>query len=56
MSMKNQHVLPKGKVWEVKGEGNNKATAVVSTQRDNVSISIFCDLILSIMFHSSTKY
>lgn len=39
MSMKNQHVLPKGKVWEIKGEGNSKATAIVSTQAKAIKIA-----------------
>jgi hypothetical protein len=29
---KNQHVVPKGKDWAVKGEGNKKATVIVPTQ------------------------
>lgn len=29
---KNQHVVPKGKEWAVKGEGNSKATKVTPTQ------------------------
>lgn len=29
---KNQHVVPKGKDWAVKGAGNSKATKVTPTQ------------------------
>ncbi len=29
---KNQHVVPYGKQWAVKGEGNGKATGVYETQ------------------------
>ena len=32
MSKKNQHVVPSGKDWAVKGEGNDRKTAVVETQ------------------------
>jgi len=31
---KNQHVVPHGENWAVKGEGNSKATRVVATQRE----------------------
>ncbi len=30
---KNQHVVPHGKDWAVKGAGNSKATAIVKTQK-----------------------
>jgi hypothetical protein len=30
---KNQHVLPRGDEWAVKGAGNSKATKVVTTQK-----------------------
>lgn len=36
---KNQHVTPKGGMWQVKGAGNSKATAVVSTQKEAISIA-----------------
>lgn len=39
MSKKNQHVVPKGSEWAVKGEGNNKATAIVDTQAEAISIA-----------------
>lgn len=32
MSKKNQHVVPHGDEWAVKGAGNRKATSVHSTQ------------------------
>lgn len=32
MSKKNQHVVPHGNDWAVKGAGNQKATSVHSTQ------------------------
>jgi len=36
---KNQHVVPHGKDWAVKGAGNTKATKVVSTQRQAIEIA-----------------
>ena len=36
---KNQHVMPKGDEWEVKGEGNSKATRVVDTQKEAIKIA-----------------
>jgi len=39
MSKKNQHVVPKGTEWAVKGEGNNKATAIVDTQAKAIEIA-----------------
>ena len=36
---KNQHVTPKGGQWQVKGAGNSKATAVVSTQKEAIAIA-----------------
>lgn len=32
MSKKNQHVVPHGNNWAVKGAGNQKATSIHSTQ------------------------
>ncbi len=32
----NQHVVPTGKEWAVKGEGNTRYTSVHSTQRDAI--------------------
>lgn len=39
MSKKNQHVVPKGNDWAVKGAGNEKATRVVSTQAEAIKIA-----------------
>lgn len=36
---KNQHVTPHGGSWQVKGAGNKKATAVVSTQKKAIRIA-----------------
>jgi uncharacterized protein YdaT len=36
---KNQHVVPHGKDWAVKGEGNEKATKVTSTQKEAIKIA-----------------
>ena len=33
---KNQHVVPRGNGWAVKGEGNKKATALYPTQREAI--------------------
>lgn len=39
MSKKNQHVVPKGSDWAVKGEGNRKATVIVDTQAEAIKIA-----------------
>lgn len=39
MSKKNQHVVPSGKNWAVKGAGNSKATKIVSTQQEASKIA-----------------
>ncbi len=39
MSKKNQHVLPHGDKWAVKGEKNDKATKVVDTQTEAIKIA-----------------
>ncbi|MBX7140182.1 MAG: DUF2188 domain-containing protein [Chitinophagales bacterium] len=39
MSKKNQHVVPKGNEWAVKGEGNEKATVIVDTQAEAIRIA-----------------
>lgn len=39
MSKKNQHVLPHGDQWAVKGEKNDKATRVVDTQSEAIKIA-----------------
>lgn len=36
---KNQHVVPKGKQWAVKGEGNQRNTAVCNTQKEAIDIA-----------------
>ena len=36
MSKKNQHVVPHGGDWAVKGAGNSKATSVHSTQQEAI--------------------
>jgi hypothetical protein len=36
---KNQHVVPHNDGWAVKGAGNQKATAVVSTQKEASTIA-----------------
>jgi hypothetical protein len=33
---KNQHVVPHGKDWAVKGEGNEKATIITDTQSEAI--------------------
>jgi hypothetical protein len=37
---KNQHVTPHSKGWQVKGEGNIKATAITKTQAESEKIAI----------------
>ncbi len=39
MSKKNQHVVPKGDNWAVRGAGNSKVTKVVSTQKEAIKIA-----------------
>lgn len=39
MSKKNQHVVPKGDNWAVRGAGNSKVTKVVSTQNEAIKIA-----------------
>ena len=39
MSKKNQHVVPNGKDWAVKGAGNDKATKIVETQSEAIKIA-----------------
>lgn len=36
---KNQHVVPHNGDWAVKGEGNDRATRVVETQREAIEIA-----------------
>ncbi len=33
---KNQHVVPRGDNWAIKGEGNGKATSIHNTQREAI--------------------
>ncbi len=39
MSKKNQHVVPSGKNWAIKGAGNSKATKIVTTQQEATKIA-----------------
>lgn len=34
--MPNQHVVPHGNGWAVKGEGNSRATAITNTKREAI--------------------
>lgn len=36
---KNQHVVPNGDKWAVKGAGNEKNTRVVNTQKEAINIA-----------------
>ena len=36
---KNQHVIPKSGKWQVKGEGNSRATTITNTQKQAISIA-----------------
>ena len=39
MGKKDQHVVPHGNKWAVKGAGNSKATKVTPTQKDAIDIA-----------------
>lgn len=39
MSKKNQHVVPHGNQWAVKGERNERATKIVDTQTEAIKIA-----------------
>jgi len=39
MSKKNQHVVPSGNDWAVKGAGNDRKTAIVNTQAEAIRIA-----------------
>lgn len=39
MTKKNQHVVPHEDGWAVKGAGNERATYVVSTQKEAIEIA-----------------
>lgn len=51
MTGKNQHVVPHNDGWAVKGSGNKRATKIVSTQREAISIARN----IAINQHSDTK-
>lgn len=36
---KNQHVVPSGNRWAVKGEGNSKNTRITQTQKEAIDIA-----------------
>lgn len=36
---KNQHIVPKGKNWAIKGAGNKIATRIVPTQKQAIDIA-----------------
>ncbi len=36
---RNQHVVPQGDKWAVKGEGNSKATKVTDTKQEAVKVA-----------------
>jgi len=36
---KNQHVVPKGDDWAVRGAGNEKVTKIVPTQKEAIKIA-----------------
>lgn len=36
---RNQHVVPKGSDWAIRGAGNSKVTKVVSTQKKAIQIA-----------------
>jgi hypothetical protein len=38
MAKKNQHIVPLGNGWAVKGEGNSKYTAITETKKDALGI------------------
>jgi len=39
MAKRNQHVVPLGNGWAVKGEGNTRFTAITETKRDATTIA-----------------
>jgi hypothetical protein len=39
MARKNQHVVPLGNGWAVKGEGNSRYTAITESKRDATTIA-----------------
>ncbi|MEJ7830871.1 MAG: DUF2188 domain-containing protein [Segetibacter sp.] len=39
MAKKNQHVIPLGNGWAVKGEGSKKFTVITETQKDAITVA-----------------
>lgn len=39
MAKKNQHVIPLGNGWAVKGEGSKRFTVITETQRDAITVA-----------------
>jgi len=39
MAKNNQHVMPLGNGWAVKGEGNKNFTVITETQRDAITVA-----------------
>jgi hypothetical protein len=39
MAKRNQHVIPLGNGWAVKGEGNKKLTVITDTQKDAITVA-----------------
>ena len=39
MSHKNQHVVPHGKEWAIRGEGNSKYTLITDKQSEAIEIA-----------------
>ena len=39
MAKKNQHVVPLGNGWAVKGEGSKRFTVITETQRDAITVA-----------------
>ncbi len=38
MAKKNQHIVPLGNGWAVKGEGNSRYTVITETKRDAMKV------------------
>lgn len=39
MKGKNQHVVPHGNEWAIRGEGNDRATKIVKTQKEAIEVA-----------------
>jgi uncharacterized protein YdaT len=39
MAKRNQHVVPLGNAWAVKGEGSKKFTVITETQKDAITVA-----------------